>query len=380
MKWLLFLLLFPIMCLAQSPGVPLDSLPSASALTGTELIFAYQAGSGGSGPTICARGWCPVSITPAEIAAYIATANTLIIPIQNGGTGATTAAAAIENLLPTYVAGDCLSNNGTALAWATCGGGGGGGSGTVTSITVVPPSGFLVTPTTITTNGTFTWSGTLNVSAGGTGSSTAAGAMSNLLPVYVSGDCLSNSGGVLLWQSCLTGSGAVSSVSAGSTGLLTVSPTTGSVVADVANMAGYTVIGNGSGSTAAPTALGMPGLANAFVAVNETVISATAGAGPLTAWNPAGWGTNVAYIHVTPASGGTTICSLLSNGSPMQTVFIDNTETPGTGADPIIIENECTSDSTAANRIHGAGSILISPGGSAILVDETTTLHRWVAH
>ncbi len=54
------------------------------------------------------------------------------LPIGNGGTGATSAAAAIANLLPAYVSGDCLGNNGSVTEWVTCGGGG-SGTGTVST-------------------------------------------------------------------------------------------------------------------------------------------------------------------------------------------------------------------------------------------------------
>lgn len=56
---------------AQLPGVGLDALPSANPLGGGELLFGYQAGSGGSGATACARGWCPVSVTPLLLKNYI---------------------------------------------------------------------------------------------------------------------------------------------------------------------------------------------------------------------------------------------------------------------------------------------------------------------
>lgn len=63
--------LLPAMCLAQDPGVGLDTLPGANPLGGGELLFGYQAGSGGSGANVCARGWCPVTVTPAQIKTYV---------------------------------------------------------------------------------------------------------------------------------------------------------------------------------------------------------------------------------------------------------------------------------------------------------------------
>lgn len=73
MKRLLILLsvLVSGAALAQSPGVGLDSFPSANPLSGGELLFGYQAGTGGSGALACARGWCPVSVTPNQLKTFI---------------------------------------------------------------------------------------------------------------------------------------------------------------------------------------------------------------------------------------------------------------------------------------------------------------------
>jgi len=60
-------------------------------------------------------------------------------------------------------------------------GGGGGGSGTVTAVDVIGGSTGLVTSGgPVTTSGTITFGGTVNVAHGGTGATTAAGAISNL--------------------------------------------------------------------------------------------------------------------------------------------------------------------------------------------------------
>lgn len=110
-RYLLLALLLPLTCLAQSPGVPLTTLPSVAPL-GPELLFAWQPGTGGSGATACVLGWCPVTITP--------------------------------NALKTFI-----------------GGGGGGGSGTVTSIGLNGAGGLTFSGGPITTSGTFSaaWTG-----------------------------------------------------------------------------------------------------------------------------------------------------------------------------------------------------------------------------
>lgn len=170
-------------------------------------------------------------------------------------------------------------------------------------------------------------------------------------------------------------SGGVSSVTAGSSGLLTISPTTGAVVADVSAIADYSVIGNGTNSTAKPTALGMQGLAASLVAVNENIVSATLGTGPINDYDPSGWGTTVAVLYLTPASGGSTLDGLVA-GSNMQTVLIINAEAAG-GSDDITLENQSSSDSTAANRFMGSGNLSIVPGGRVLAVYLGGSIGRW---
>lgn len=83
------------------------------------------------------------------------------------------------NLYPltTGTNGQVLTTNGAGVvSWAA--GGGGGGSGTVTSVAMTVPSFLTVSPSTITTNGTFAvgYSATpLPIANGGTGASSATG-------------------------------------------------------------------------------------------------------------------------------------------------------------------------------------------------------------
>jgi hypothetical protein len=146
----LLALLLPLACLAQAPGVGLDTLNPANALAGGELLFGYQAGSGGSGALACARGWCPVSVTPLQLRAFgmAATGGSL----QGNGASAT----------PVQLIGDIASPGNSMLygtngfgvkGWYAQAGGGGGSSafdaitsGSNTSATMVVSSGAALGP------------------------------------------------------------------------------------------------------------------------------------------------------------------------------------------------------------------------------------------
>jgi len=109
-------------------------------------------------------------------AAYLGTVtagtwNGTAIGTAYGGTGLTTIGSA----------GQVLTSNGTSLYWSA--GGGSGGSGTVTSVAATVPSFLTVSGSPITTAGTLaiSYSGTaLPIANGGTGGTTAAGALSSL--------------------------------------------------------------------------------------------------------------------------------------------------------------------------------------------------------
>ena len=102
------------------------------------------------------------------------------LAIANGGTNASTAALAIENLLPSYTGNGSkalkLNSGATALEWVADGG------GTVTSVSGAGTVNGLTLTGTVTTSGSLTLGGTLDLSAppaiGGT--TPAAGAFTTL--------------------------------------------------------------------------------------------------------------------------------------------------------------------------------------------------------
>ena len=106
---------------------------------------------------INSNGVIPNGLTASSVVftdANGALSSTGTVSIAKGGTGATTAAAAIENLLPSYTgnANKRLGLNGaaTALEWVADGG------GTVTSVGLAMPTQFTVTNSPVTSSGTLT--------------------------------------------------------------------------------------------------------------------------------------------------------------------------------------------------------------------------------
>jgi hypothetical protein len=100
------------------------------------------------------------------------------LSIANGGTGQSTAATAINALLPSQTGnnGKILSTDGTVCAWISS-----GGVGSVTSVAMSGGStGLTTSGGPITTSGTFTLAGTLALASGGTGATTDSGARTAL--------------------------------------------------------------------------------------------------------------------------------------------------------------------------------------------------------
>ena len=139
------------------------------------------------------------------------------LPIANGGTNASTAASAIENLLPAYAGngskGLKLNSGATALEWVTDGG------GTVTSVDVSGgTTGLTTSGGPVTTSGTITIGGTLATTNGGTG----------LTSFTANGVLYASSTSALTSGSALTFDGINLVVGGASGGLVDIDGTSGS--------------------------------------------------------------------------------------------------------------------------------------------------------
>ena len=122
------------------------------------------------------------------------------LPVTSGGTGQTTITGALNNLLPSQLgnAGKVLGTDGTNTSWEPA------SVGSVTSVNVSGgTTGLNATGGPITSSGTISLSGTLNVSNGGTGETTANAAFNALAPTQsgYSGKYLTTDGTDASWSS-----------------------------------------------------------------------------------------------------------------------------------------------------------------------------------
>jgi len=165
---------------------------SATAAAG---VTSFSAGSTGLSPSAATSG-------------AITLAGTLAI--TNGGTGASSQSGAINALVPSQAgqSGKYLTTDGSNVSWGVSG-------GTVTSVGFSTGStGLTVSGSPITSSGTFTLAGTLAVANGGTGATSQASAINNLIPSQAgqSGKYLTTDGSNVSWATVSAGGGTVTSV------------------------------------------------------------------------------------------------------------------------------------------------------------------------
>lgn len=165
--------------LANFPGMMnLVAGSGVSFTPGTGTLTITATGGGGtvtsvgmSVPSFLSVSGSPVTTSGTLAVTYSGTA----LPIANGGSGQTTANAALNAFLPAQAthSGKVLQTDGTNTSWQT------NGSGTVTSVAVSVNNGISVSGSPITTSGTFTLGlGAITPTSVSTGALTASGAVS----------------------------------------------------------------------------------------------------------------------------------------------------------------------------------------------------------
>jgi hypothetical protein len=278
----------------QSP-ITLTTTGTSGAATfnGTTLNIPQYTSGGGSGTVTSVAMSVPtfLSVTGSPITSSGTLAVTLsgtALPVANGGTGQTTANAALNGLLPSQSgqSGKVLSTNGTDTTWTAV-----GGTGTVTSVGISAPAFLTVSGSPVTASGTLalSYSGTaLPVANGGTGQTTATAAFDGLAPSQTgnSGKYLTTNGSTTSWAT-VSGTGTVTSVAQSFTGgIVSVagSPitTSGTLALTVAGTSGGVPYFSGTNTWASSAVLtnnalmigGGAGFAPATIATGTGVVGA----------------------------------------------------------------------------------------------------------
>ena len=137
-----------------------QSAPSVTSFLPNGIAGQVLTSNGTAAPS-----WAPISVGPGPISG--------VLPIANGGTAATTAPLALNNLLPSQAGhpNEYLQTDGAGnVSWSSVVGGVSSVSTTLSGLSFTPPTGAAVL------------SGTLGIASGGTAAQTAPAALNNLLP------------------------------------------------------------------------------------------------------------------------------------------------------------------------------------------------------
>lgn len=137
---------------------------------------------------------------------------------------------------------------------------------------------------------------------------------------------------------------------------------TGVPLSSLTTQAAGTVVANVSASTASPTAVSMANLQSALISANAITYTPTLTSGATNDWDPSGGSgiATVGFVNAAPNASGSTVDGVLAGSDKQQFILCDSAAL-GTAAEYIILENQSSSDSTAANRLAMAGNLVLGP-------------------
>jgi hypothetical protein len=230
-----------------------------------------------------------------------------ILNVTNGGTGVADLALALNKMLPSQTGktDQILSTDGTNPIWKTI-------NGTVTSVDLAIGStiGLTVTGGPVTSTGTLTIGGKVEITGGGTGAADAVTAINNLMPVQTAsaGKILGTDGTFVKWVTSSAGSVTSVQIDGSTTGLAF----SGGPITNAGTFVLHGTLGLSNGGT---------GAGDKVAALNNLLpVQATNAGKALTtdgtnvSWSTASVGT-VTSVSMDPGTTGLTI-----SGGPITTV------------------------------------------------------------
>jgi hypothetical protein len=267
-------------------ALPISITYTFSTATGTIPLSQLDTNFSLLSNTINGIGDGTTALTTPAIGAATGTslALTNALTIANGGTGQTTANAAINALLPSQAtqSGKYLTTDGTNTSWAA------NPLGTVTSVGLSAPSIFTVTNSPVTSSGTLTlsYSGTaLPIANGGTNATTQTNAFDNLAPTTTKGDAIFYDGTDNVRLPVGTNAFVLTADSTTATGVKWAAPATSGTVTSVAqsftggliSVSGSPITSSGTlALTVAGTSGGIPYFSGASTWASSAVLASNA--------------------------------------------------------------------------------------------------------
>ena len=304
------------------------------------------------------------------------------LPVLRGGTGASTPDGALTNLLPSQTSqnGKVLATNGSTTYWAAV------GVGSVTSIDVSGgATGLTTSGGPITTSGTITLGGTLNVASGGTGATTLTGYVigngtsamtaSTTIPTTDLSGTISNAqlaNSSVTYNGVTVALGASGTITAASPNALTIgtglsggsydgsTPVTIAIDSTVATLTGSQTLTNKSMSGATNTFSNIPNSALSNYTISGVALGGT----------------------LFPLTIGTGLSGGSYDGSGNVTVAIDSTVATLTGTQTLTNKSISGSTNTLTNIPNSAltnssvtiGTTNIALGGTATTLSGLTSI------
>lgn len=115
----------------------------------------------------------------------------------------------------------------------------------------------------------------------------------------------------------------------------------------------------------------------ALVAANAKTYTPTLASGATNDWDPtAGSITTLGFANTTPNAAGSTVDGIVA-GSDQQEFTLCNSAALGSSNSWILLENQSASETTAANRLAGAGNVVLAPQACVDFL-YSTSVSRWI--